>query len=143
MISLYQAAAFDKLGLSCLFPKLRRPFEPLFNYLRCKLGLAQDQYMEAPGCDPKICTVSDLEEREITMSKPIPSLELMDMSVETIDDCFDDMNKIVYGVRVLMKNIDDDSCEDPRFGEICDQLYEEGKVLIEENCVSPRYEDIL
>ena len=143
MISLYQAAAFDKLGLSCLFPTLSRPFEPLFNYLRCKLGLVQDQYMEAPGCNAKICTISELEEREITMSKPIPSLELMDMSVETIDDCFDDMNKLVYGVRVLMKNIDDDSCEDPRFGDICDQLYEEGKVLIEEDCVSPRYEDIL
>ena len=69
-------------------------------------------------------------------------MELMNLSVETIDDCFGNMNKLVYGVRVLLKNIDDDTCEDPRFGEICDQLYEEGKVLIEEDCVSPRYDAI-
>ena len=76
------------------------------------------------------------------MSKPIPSMILMQLSIETIDDCFEDMTKLLYGARVLMTNVDDGSCEDPRFKEQCEQLFKEDKVLMEADCSSPRYEDI-
>ena len=142
-ISSYQAAAFDKARLSCLIPTLRRPFEPIFEYLRCKLGISDDEYMEAPPCNPEICSRSDVEEREISMSKPIPNMVLTNTTVGTIDDCFDGMTKLEFGARVLIKNIDDDSCEDPRFSDICNELYEEGKLVIEEDCSSPRYENNL
>ena len=76
------------------------------------------------------------------MSKPIPSMVLMNISVETIDDCFNDMTKLVYGSRVLIKAVDDESCEDPRYSDMCKKLLEEDKVIMEDSCTSPRYEHI-
>ena len=142
MVSMYKAAAVDKARLSCLIPTLRRPFEPILEHFRCKLGIPEDAYMEAPPCDPTICTGSEVEEREITKSKPIPSMVLMNISVETIDDCFDDMTKLVYGSRVLIKAVDDESCDDPRFSDMCQELLKDDKVIMEDSCKSPRYETI-
>ena len=67
----------------------------------------------------------------------------MNVSVETIDDCFQDMQKLRYGARVLIKTTDDESCDDPRFSDTCQNLFEENKVIMEDTCVSPRYEKIL
>ena len=142
MVSMYKAAVVDKAQLSCLIPKLRRPFEPILEHFRCKLGISEDEYMEAPPCDPTICSPSEVEEREITMSKPIPSMVLMNISVETIDDCFQDMTKLQYGARVLIKVADDESCEDPRYSDTCKELLEENKVIMEDSCTSPRYVNI-
>ena len=139
---MYKAAAVDKARLSCLIPTLRRPFEPILEHFRCKLGISEDPYMEAPPCDPTICSSSEVEEREITMSKPIPSMVVMNVSIETIDDCFNDMTKLVYGSRVLIKAVDDESCEDPRYSDTCKELLEEDKVIMEDSCTSPRYEHI-
>ena len=142
MVSMYKAAAVDKARLSYLIPILRRPFEPILEHFRCKLGISEDPYMEAPPCDPTICSSSEVEEREITMTKPIPSMVLMNISVETIDDCFGDMTKLVYGSRVLIKSVDDESCEDPRFSDMCQELLKDDKVIMEDSCQSPRYEPI-
>lgn len=139
IISMYKAAAVDKARLSCLIPTLRRPFEPILEYYRCKLGISEDPYMEAPPCDPTICSPSEIEEREITMSRPIPSMVLMNISVETIDDCFGDMTKLVYGSRVLIKTVDDESCDDPRFSDMCQSALDDGNVIMEDSCTSPRY----
>ena len=142
MVSMYKAAAVDKARLSCLIPTLRRPFEPILEHFRCKLGISEDPYMEAPPCDPTICSSSEVEEREITMTKPIPSMVLMNISVETIDDCFNDMTKLVYGSRVLIKSVDDESCDDPRFSDMCQELLKDDKVIMEDSCQSPRYKPI-
>ena len=139
MVSMYKAAAVDKARLSCFIPTLRRPFEPILEHFRCKLGISEDPYMEAPACDPKLCSPSQVEEREITMTKPIPSMVLMNISVETIDDCFNDMTKLVYGSRVLIKALDDESCDDPRFSNMCKNLLEDDKIIMEDSCTSPRY----
>ena len=139
-ISLYKTAALDKARLSCFLPILIRPFEPILEHFRCKLGISEDPYMEAPPCDPAMCSTSEIEDREITMSKPIPSMVLMNVSVETIDDCFQDMQKLKYGARVLIKTTDDESCDDPRFSDTCQNLFEENKVIMEDTCASPRYE---
>jgi hypothetical protein len=61
---------------------------------------------------------------------------LMNVSIETKDDCFEDMTKLKYGSRVLIKVADDESCEDPQFGGLCEQLMKEDKVIIEETCSS-------
>ena len=142
MASMYKAAAVDKARLSCLIPTLRRPFEPILEHFRCKLGISEDPYMEAPPCDPTICSSSEVEEREITMEKSIPSMVLMNISVGTIDDCFNDMTKLVYGSRVLIKAVDDESCDDPRYSDTCKELLEEDRVIMEDSCTSPRYEHI-
>ena len=136
------AAAVDKARLSCFIPALRRPFEPILEHFRCKLGISEDPYMEAPPCDPTICTASEVEKREITMSNPIPSMVLMNMSVETIDDCFNDMTKLVYGSRVLVKALDDESCDGPRFSDMCQELLKDDKVIMEDSCKSSRYSSI-
>ena len=142
MVSMYKSAAVDKARLSCLIPTLRRPFEPILEHFRCKLGISENPYMEAPPCDPTICSSSEVEEREITMTKPIPSMVLMNISVETIDDCFNDMTKLVYGSRVLIKSVDDESCDDPRFSDMCQELLKKDKVIMEDSCKSPRYETV-
>lgn len=140
IVSMYKAAAVDKARLSCLMPTLRRPFEPILDHIRCKLGISEDKYMEAGPCNISNCSKSGLEEREITMTRTIPSMTFMNMSVETIDDCFNDMNKLEYGIRVLIKIADDESCDDPRFIGICQKLLNEQKVIIEDTCSSPRYD---
>ena len=94
--------------------------------------------MEDPPCDQTICSASEIEDRQLSMIKPIPSMILMNISVETIDDFFQDMTKEQYGVKVLINVLDDDSCEDPRLHEICKSLFEENKVIMEEACSMPR-----
>ena len=58
--------------------------------------------------------------------------------MEIIDDCFQDMSKLQYGVRVLIRVSDNESCDDPRLHEICKSLLEEDKVIMEEACSTPR-----
>ena len=73
------------------------------------------------------------------MTKPIPSMVLMNISVQTKDDCFRDMTKLQYGSRVLIKIADDENCEDPRFSDLCEQLMKDDKVIMEDTCSSARY----
>ena len=138
MLSLYKSRAWEKLGLRCLIPRLRRPFEPIFEHIRCKLGISKDQYMEAPVCNRTICSTTALEDREITMSKPIPSMIDMSLAVQTIDDCFSEMTKLVFGARILIKIVDDQDCKDPRYENICNDLFQDNMVIDEEDCSSPR-----
>ena len=63
-------------------------------------------------------SASEIEDREVTMNKTIPSMILMNISVETIDDFFQDMTKEQYGVKALINVLDDDSCDDPRLPEL-------------------------
>ena len=138
MVSLFKARIWESAGLACLIPKLRRPFEPFFDWFRCKLGLAEDEFMEAPPCNVTACDNPEIEEREITMGKGIPELEFMNLKVQTKDDCFPEMTKVVYGARVLAKSVDDSSCDDPKYGSLCQELFNEGRVIIEEDCTTPR-----
>ena len=59
-----------KLGIGCLVPKITRPYEPMFRYLRCKLGIKDDEYMEAAQCNTVRCEESISEEKIITNSRP-------------------------------------------------------------------------
>ena len=127
----------------CLFPKLMRPFEPIIQSFKCKLGLNEDGFMENPPCNESTCLNPEIEDRPITRDRGLPNLDFMieDM-VSTMDDCFNDMTKLVYGSRVLIKAVDDESCDDSRYSDTCKELLEEDRVIMEDSCTSPRYEHI-
>ena len=62
----------------------------------------------------------------------------MNLAVQTIDDCFSEMTKLVFGARILIKIVDDQDCKDPRYENICNDLFQSDMVIDEENCSSPR-----
>ena len=135
-ISTFKSNAVQKLGLACLFPKLLRPFEPTFKYARCLLGLDDDDgFMETPSCNSDTCKEPTLEEREITQDLGLPNLDFMIRDeVSTMDDCFEDMAKVTYGSRILVKLVDDQSCDDPRYESICLEALEQERIIMEDNC---------
>ena len=124
---------YDKLRIGCLFPKLIYPFEPTLRYFRCKLGLEEDEYMEAAQCNAMACEES-LEEKVITNDLGRAPMEMINLDVQTMSDCFGNMREIEYGARVLAKIVRDGSCDDPKYQQICQDLLNENRVIEEENC---------
>ena len=57
--------------------------------------------------------------------------------VSTLDDCFNDMEKVEYGTRIHAKLIDDGSCSNPRYTSICQSMIEQDRVVLENECQSP------
>ena len=124
----------NKLGIGCLVPKIIRPFEPTFRYLRCKLGLEEDDFMEAMECSVMNCD-DPLEDKVITNDLNAP-IEMMDLDVQTMSDCFGDMREVNYGVRAFVKIIQDESCDEPKNQDICQEVLNdpENRVIEEETC---------
>ena len=138
-ISNLKTRVYRKVGLMCFIPKLIRPFEPALKYARCKLGLNEDEFMETPPCNSSACVDPRIEDREITRDLGLPNLDSMvDGMASTLDDCFDDMEKITYGARVLAKIVDDASCDEPRYESICQSLIAENRVVPQNRCQSIR-----
>ena len=80
-----------------------------------------------------------MEYRPITRDRGLPNLDFMiDGEVSTMDDCFSDMEKVVYGSRVRAKIVDDSSCDDPKYEEECQKLMLQNRIVMEENCETPR-----
>ena len=61
---------------------------------------------------------------------------LIQGQVNTMDDCFNDMVKVTYGIRVLAKLVDDQSCEDVRYQAMCQQQVLQNRVIFEDECRS-------
>ena len=138
-ISNLKTRVYQKLGLMCFLPKLIRPFQPYLEYTRCKLGLNEDEFMEPPPCNISRCIDPKIEDREITRDLGLPNLDSMvDGMASTLDDCFDDMEKVDYGARVLAKLVDDESCDDPRYESICKDLISEDRIILDTSCQSQR-----
>ena len=129
---------YDKVRLGCLFPKLIRPFEPIFEYIRCKLGLDEDEFLEAAQCNSIACEKS-LEDKIITNDRGPPPIRMMKLQAQTLSDCFDDIPKVRYGARVLAKIVQDKACDDPDNLSICQELINEGRVLDQEKCQNSEY----
>jgi len=128
----------QKLRLECLIPRLLHPFEPIFKYTRCTLGLNDDGFMATPPCNASACVNPIIEDRTITRDRGLPNLDFMiDGKVSTMDECFGDMEKVVYGTRIQAKIVDDQPCEDPKYEKICQDLIEQNRMLLEENCETP------
>ena len=126
----------DKLGIGCLVPKLIHPFEPILSYVRCKLGLDEDEYMEAAPCNSMACEES-IEEKEITHDRGPPPMTMMNLDVQTMSDCFGEMRPVMYGARVLAKIVNDQSCEDPNNQQACQEAMDQGRIVEEDQCTTP------
>ena len=136
--SLAKAKAWQDAGLGCAIPYLRRPFDPIFQYIRCKTGF-DEGFMEAPTkCT--VCNDPNEEDREITMDNGLPDLEEEMPEINTLSDCFTSMRKVTYGVRAVIKIIDDEDCSDPKNIKMCDDLEKEGRTISEDECTMPRYD---
>lgn len=138
--SFIKAKAWEQASLACLFPKLRRPFNPIFQQIRCWLGLFEDKFMEVPLYNQISCSESKIEDKEITMERQIPDLKIINLRVRTNDDCFPDKPKAMFGARILIKLVDDLPCTDPRFESSCQELFEQNQVIFTEDCVDSRFE---
>ena len=103
------------------------------------LGLNDDDgFMEAPPCNASLCMDPATEDRPITRDRGFPNMDFMiEDQVSTMDDCFDDMEKVVYGSRVRATLVDDESCDDPKYKQMCDNLIDENRMLLEDECESP------
>ena len=134
-ISDLQSRAFQKLRISCLVPKLLRPFEPIMKHIKCKLGLDEDGFMETPKCNATSCMNPMIIDREITRDLGLPNLDFMvEDTVSTMDQCFPEMERVTYGSRVLAKLVDDQPCDDPRYESICKEAMDKDLVIVEEDC---------
>ena len=137
-ITMLSAKVFDRLGLQCLVPNVLRKLQPYISRISCKLGLNDDGFMEVPSCNSNQCSKSETEEKEITRHLDAPILDVTDMRVRTMDDCFRDMHKVTHGSRILAKLVDDQSCDDPQFASICDELLSQDRIIMQESCESFR-----
>ena len=133
-IQTFSAKVFDKLGLQCLIPKVLRKLQPYISRISCKLGFNDDGFMQVPSCNSDLCSKSETEEKEITRHLDAPILDVTDMQVRTTDDCFPDMHKVSYGSRIIAKLVDDQSCDDPQFASICDELFSQDRIIMQESC---------
>ena len=129
----FQMRVFNALRINCLIPKMIRPFKPILEFFRCKFGLDADEFMEAAQCNEVRCEES-LEDKIITHDRGPVLMNTMDLDVRTLSDCFGDMKEVKYGARVLAKIVRDKSCDDPEYQEICQELIDDNRVIMEENC---------
>ena len=137
-ISMMKTKLLDMLGLQCLFPILFHPFDPILTYFRCLLGLNyNDGFMSVPTCSSTICSQQEVEEQEIDHRLEIPPMETTDLAVRTMDSCFRSMKRVNYGTRVLVKLVDDKSCDDPKFEKECEELIAQDRVVMEDTCNTP------
>jgi len=128
---------YDKFRIGCLIPRIIHPFEPILRYVRCKLGLEEDEFMEASPCNEMQCEES-IEEKQITNDLgPAPMAPMMDLQVQTMSDCFDEMREVRYGARVLAKVVDDRSCDDPKYADECKELMDQDRIIDEDRCLTP------
>ena len=140
--SLMRAKAWQKAGLACLFPKLFHPFNPIFQQIRCKIGLKEDEFMEVPSYNTISCSESNIEEKRITMEKEISDLKTVNFQVRTKNDCFPDEAKVMFVARILVKLVDDLPCNDPNFESKCQELFEQKQAIFVEHCADPRLETL-
>ena len=136
-----KARILDKLGLQCLFPKLIHPFNPIFKYVRCLLGInSNDGFLSVPSCDYRpttICSKQDVQEQEITHSLYTPYIPTTDLRIRTIDSCFPGLERVSYGARILIKLVDDQPCDDVRYNNECNELIETNRIVSEHTCETP------
>ena len=133
--SSFKSRIYEKLGLACLFPKLLRPFSSIMKYMRCKLGIKEDDFLESPKCDVDRCLNPKVENKFITHDLGIPNLDpTIEEKVSTIDGCFPNMPKMDYGVRIRADIVEDGDCEHEKYKKICEEEMNSNRILFEEKC---------
>jgi hypothetical protein len=64
---------------------------------------------------------------------------MVEDTVSTMDECFEDMEKVTYGSRILAKLVDDQPCDDPRYAAMCQEEMTKNRIILEEDCQTPEY----
>lgn len=138
-------------GLSCLYPKLLRPFQPILDKVSCIVGLDEEEeneFVKTEKCSldvlatpPYTCSEPSLETKPIQQGLKLrPNMEDIEQEdkVRTLDDCFPgEMTKATYGARVHVVLVNDESCEDELYADICKEQETLNRILFEDDCFSP------
>ena len=136
---------YHKLGLSCLFPKFLRPVQPAIESIRSSLGLGTYEerkgFIDSAPCSCNMCKKPNLENKPITRNLGLPNMDYptYEKVVTTMDQCFQDMDNVTYGSRVIVKLVDDQPCSDPKYESICEEQMNQNRVLYEEDCQASWY----
>ena len=133
-----------QLGLACIFPKLSRPFDPFIKHVKCSLGLNKKEILEVQPCSDNLCSNTIIYDKKITRDRQLSNLDfwVKDTGIR-VDECFQKMETETYGARVIVKLVDDQPCDDPRFESLCREMISRGRVIFESYCKSPRYALVL
>ena len=109
-ISALKSNIYQKLGISCVLPRLVRRYQPIIQRINCKLGL--DEEVDDQGfinvnefsCNSdEVCQEPSSERKLITRSHGFPSLDYVNQNqINTYDDCFHDIGKVTYGSTILI-----------------------------------------
>ena len=139
-ISSLRSKIIKKLGLACLLPKFIRPVNPFIEHVKCSLGLDNKELVETQQCSDNLCSNSVLYDRKMNRDQRFTNLEFRVKDTGSrVDECFEEMETETYGARVIVKLVDDQPCEDPRFESICRETISKGYVIFESDCQTPRY----
>ena len=142
-ISSLRSKIIKKLGLACLLPKFIRPINPFIEHVKCSLGLDNKELVETQQCSDNLCSNSVLYDRKMNRDQRFTNLEFRVKDTRSrVDECFEEMETETYGARVIVKLVDDQPCEDPRFESICRETISKGYVIFESDCQTPRYASI-
>ena len=141
-ISNLKSKLYQKLGISCVLPRLLRRYQPNLQRISCKLGLDEEDdnpgfiHVNAFTCNSNtVCRESSFESKFITRSHGLPNVDLEnDNQINTYDECFSNTKKITYGARVISKLVNDVSCQDPRYQGICQELEVQNRIVFEDDC---------
>ena len=153
-ISDKKSELLQNAGLSCVYPKLIRPFQPILDKVSCIVGLDEEQenqFLKTEKCNfgvlatpPYTCSEPSLETKPIQQGLKLrPDMEDIEQEdiIRTLDDCFPgEMTKATYGARVHVVMVNDESCEDELYADICQEQENLNRILFEEDCLSPGYD---
>ena len=137
--AMLKVTILDKLGLQCLVPRILHPLMPIMTYVKCALGLNNDKgFMDVNPHRNNSCSDLETQVTEINHHLEVPHFDITNLQVRTMDNCFSGMQKTVYGTRILTKLVNDESCEDQRYASLCEELFSQDRVIVEERCETPR-----
>ena len=115
-------------------------FRAHFSLCSLYLGIKRRWVYGYPSLNSTACTDPRIEDKEITRDRGLPNLDfMMEGMATTMDDCFPDMDKVMYGSRIIAKLVDDVPCEDPEYNQMCKEEMEKNRVIEEDNCLTPKY----
>ena len=138
-LSAAKSKILRRLGWECYGPRFLKPFEPLIERLTCKLGLTDDRFMPTPPCNLKKCVKPLLQESSISrdMGFANPEDSLPKGTAYSNAECFNDIEPVRFGLRVITTLMNDAPCEDPRYQKMCQEALLQNRMILEDDCRTP------
>ena len=90
---------YEELNIECITTRLIEPFRDILEKTRCAFGLYSDTFMQSPLCIRDRCNSTDVEDREIVNDNGLPRMDIPTLRVNTLDDCFNNVEKVTYSLR--------------------------------------------